>query len=159
MIVSKKGLAAATATIVLASAGVAFAYFTGTGSGEGSGRIAASAGGDDVDLVVDNFDGLYPGRTIQNVPVRAVNISSEPVTVESFEVVDVTTDVEGCRDEWFVVDDVQFTATDLNPGQKKKVGTVDVTMINAPVSQDDCRGALVTVTVQAPAGPVAPPAP
>ena len=156
MIVSKKGIAAATSTVVLASAGVAFAYFTGTGSGEGTGQIAAASSGDDVKLTVDNFDGLYPGKTMKNVPVRAENISSQPVSVESFEVVSVTTDVAGCLDTWFVADGAQFDPTNINPGQNKKVGTIDITMINAPVSQDDCRGANVTVKVQAPASPPAP---
>ena len=140
-----KVLAAAGAlALVAGSGGAAYAYWTTTGSGFGSADNSEGAG--TVKLYATFADGLAPGNTV-DVVYTADNGTTSSTRVGELTA-NVTTSDDLCLSDWFHVsaltDDALVAATSTGT----PVGSGVLEFFDLPdVDQEDCKSAVITVTV------------
>ena len=139
---SKKSVAAATAALVLVGGGAAYAYWTTTGSGTGSATAASSNG--TIVLHASFADGLTPGAS-EPVVFTADNTNSSSLQVGTITSV-VTTNVAGCLAADFSVPAVLSNTTVTAGATGAAVGSGTISFQDTAVSQDACKGAVITIT-------------
>jgi len=139
------GLAAG---ITLGGAGAAFAYWTTSGSGNGTATTASSNGtlALNVSAVSTN---LYPGGsapvTITATNSGATDLQLTTVAFASLSV-DSTHATAGCLATDYSVGTVATTPTDVLAGTTSgTVATATLSMANTALSQDACKGAVITL--------------
>jgi len=142
----KTKIAVLTAALVVGASGTAFAYWTNVGSGTGSGATGTNA------AVTANqtsvVTAMYPGGPAQPLSGTFTNPNAGAVTVGAVSAT-VTTSAPGtCLASWYVISGTDNAA----PHVLATTGTVgtwsgqSVTMTNAGVNQDACKGATITFT-------------
>jgi hypothetical protein len=142
----KIALAVAAASIVAIGGGTAFAYWTTTGSGSGSATNGTANGS--LTLTAHFTDGLTPGAT-EAVNYTAANTGTSNLLVNNIHAV-VSTSDPACLASDFTVPD---TASGVNVpagATATAVGASTITFANTAVSQDACKGAVITLTLSTP---------
>jgi hypothetical protein len=149
-----KRVAALVAVASLTLAGVATAYWTTGGSGAGSADTGTTA-----NVTVNQtsvITGLYPGGPAQalsgnfdNPNPGQVFITSVSATITPFSVqADLTK--PACTQADFAIGGTAPVGVQINPGNG--VGAwagLNVSMINAPTNQDNCKNITVPITYTA----------
>jgi hypothetical protein len=141
---------AVTTAVIFALAGVAaFAYFTTSGEGTGQAKVENPATG--LEVTSTPVEQLAPGVskkqkvTIKNTSSGAVRLHTLKSSIQGNSAQAAT---PPCENIWFTVapGTTPFGAEgeELAAGASKEVETT-VTMINAEVSQNACKGATVNV--------------
>lgn len=140
-------LAVAGVTVAtLAVSGVAYAYWTTTGTGSGSAANASSNGTVDLHASWD-ADALYPGGS-QTVSFTADNAGATDLYVGTITLDSVESDVLACDVSDFTMDDV--VANQIVPNASSGLAltaTGTLVFANSTVSQDDCKGATITLNI------------
>ena len=157
MRINKKLAVAASVTGILAlGAGTAVAYWTTGGTGSGEGTAASSV--TDVNVTLSIADGIVPGGS-SNVSIKVAN--PNPKTSVYFnDIVQkgaVAFDDEhlGCSAADFSFASLEDLNKTLAPNDDAAGGSDEFTttgalsMANTAVSQDACKGAKITLTLQA----------
>jgi hypothetical protein len=142
---SKKGIALLAMMIVAVAAAVgAYAYWTTTGAGTGT-VANASANGELVLHADWAADALYPGGS-QDVSFTADNASDTNLYVGTITTDSITTSDPGCLPADFSIDPV-VSNTIVPAGETGYAldGTGTLSFANSIVSQDDCKGAEITL--------------
>lgn len=149
--IKKKFVAVGLATgLAMGAAGIAAAFFTATGTGTSTTKVGSPTSWT-VHVTTATGPTLYPGEpgdtfayTVKNVGtgVQKLNATTVSVTLTA------TATTRGCSPVTFTVFNLGPTLGTMNPGASVN-GTVFVTLINEPYTQDGCRTAVVTVHVTA----------
>lgn len=135
--------AVAGVALVAVGGGAAYAYWTTTGSGNGT--ATNSAGGGTVALYATFNGGLAPGNTV-DVAYTADNPTKSSTVVGDLTAA-VSTNVSGCKSEWFVVTAETDGVRVLAQSTGTPVGSGTLTFRDLTENQDACKGAVVTVNV------------
>lgn len=143
----------ATATaLVVGGGGAAFAYWTSTGSGAGA-ALTSSHVVFTVASSAATGDALSPGSGTQTV---AFTVTNPGPSIQSLTSVDVTV-ATATGTEWTAgacsAADYKIGAIVIDSGQigvgSKKDGTVEISMNDTGVNQDDCQGKPVPLYIVA----------
>jgi hypothetical protein len=134
----------------LAIAAVAAAFWTGTGSGTAN---ATSSTGTSV--TVDNvaFDaGLYPGKeeavtfdVTNDSSTEKAYVAKETLSIDSVKDADGNAITAACASDFVISAQPTAIAAELNPSQKVSPTGGKIKLNDTNVSQDACKGAVVTV--------------
>jgi hypothetical protein len=144
-LLTKKRALVLGAVAVLAVAGAAFAYWTTTGSGTGTGKAAASNG----TLVLHGTitEELTPGKT-SPVTFTADNAGSSSLRVEAVKAVVTNSKEPGCKSADFTIADTTENQTIAAKSSEVPLGKDgSITMADTGVNQDECKSAVVTLTL------------
>jgi hypothetical protein len=128
-------------------AGVAFAYWTTTGSGTGNATNASSNG--TVTLHASFADGIYPGGS-ESVSFTADNAGATNLYVGTIHLASVSVDAghSSCNVADFTMSDVTSNSEVFAGASGQSIsGTGTLNYANTDVSQDACKGAIITLHV------------
>lgn len=148
----KKRIIGTTVALVAIGGGAAFAYWTATGTGS-----ASTKAGDSANFTISSTvtgEALSPGGPEQLVSFVVTNPGTGAQKVQSVKVTvadsngNPWTAVEGCTAADFLVDNLDFTPTELAAGGSV-TGTVTLQMLNSDANQDGCKNASVPLYFEA----------
>lgn len=146
----RAAVGATIAAIALASGG-AFAYFTTSGEGTGEAKVENPT----AKLTVESLpvEQLAPGISkADKVTIKNTAEGPERVSVLKAKITGNSKSTTGCETSWFKVspETTSFgaTGTELAAGATQ-TAEVTVSMINAEVSQNACKGATVDLHFEA----------
>jgi len=147
----KTKIAVLTAALVVGASGTAFAYWTNVGSGTGSGATGNNAAVTAIQS--STVTAMYPGGPAQALSGTFNNPNAGAVTVGAVTAT-VTTSLPGtCLASWYVISGSDTAAPHVLPAGAGGTWTgLSVTMTNAAVNQDACKGATITFTYAVAAG-------
>lgn len=142
----KKRIIGTTVALVAIGGGAAFAYWTATGTGS-----ATATAGDSANFTITSTvtgEALSPGGPEKTATFTITNPGTGVQKVQSIEVTVAGSDgtpwtaVAGCSAADFLVDNLDFTPTELAAGGSV-TGTVTLQMVNRDTNQDGCKNAAV----------------
>jgi hypothetical protein len=139
----KIAVVAAAAAVVAIGAGTAYAYWTTTGSGSGSATNASSNG--TIVLHASFANGLTPGAN-ETVTYTADNAGSSSLFVGTITPT-VSTSVPGCLATDFTIAPTASNTTVPANTSAYNVGTGNLAFADTALNQDDCKGAVITLTL------------
>lgn len=148
---TRRATIGAVAVVFALTSGGAFAYFTTSGEGTGEAKVENPV----AKLSVESLpvEQLAPGIT-KNDKVTIKNTAEGPerVTLMKAKIIGNSKSGTGCESSWFKVtpESTTFGATGVElAAGATQTAEVAVSMLNAEVSQNACKGASVSIHFEA----------
>jgi len=149
---SRRALLGTGAAVLALAGGGAFAYFTTSGEGSGEAKVENPVA--KLEVTSSPVEQLAPGVTLPD-KVTIKNLAGSPIHVSKLvaKITGNSKSTTGCETSWFKVS----PETTLLGGEKglelaagaSTTAEVSVSMINAAVSQNACKGATVNLHFEA----------
>jgi hypothetical protein len=144
-LITKKRALVLGVVAALAVAGIAIAYWTTTGSGTGSGSVKSDNGTLVLHGTITNA--LTPGST-SPVTFTADNAGSSSLRVEDVKAVVTNSKEPGCKSADFTIADTAENQTIAAKSSEVPLGkNGSITMADTAVNQDECKSAVITLTL------------
>jgi len=149
---SRHALLGTGAALLALAGGGAFAYFTTSGEGNGEAKVESTVS--KLEITAAPVEQLAPGVT-KSDKVTIKNVAAFPVHVSQLrsKIAGNSKSTSGCETTWFKVSP-ETTALGGEKGLELAAGAtttveVSVSMVNAEVSQNACKGATVNLHFEA----------